>query len=633
MAGYDFNANRRERAGVPNPFRTFSEWIYPKNIKDAFIWGEYLWERNAKYRTCIQKVVSYFLAGLNVQQVKDKEVDAEQLDSFKDCLDDVYGTLQLVQQFGEELAAMGNVFVSAERVFSRELMCPNKDCGWQMRLKNLLKGRDYEWDGENFVGECPQCHRHVTWQVKDVKSELPDGRRIRFVFRPAEDMFVQYNRLTGTFKYLYKMPPDIVDAIKRGDSVYLEDTPKVFMDAAIKGGQLIEFPEDKFFSMRTHTLTCLDKLYKGWGIPLFLVAFNNMIRLQHLDKFNEAVMMDYIIPMRLISPEPQNLKAGIDDPNRMPMSGAQFRTFMSQAFKAVKGNPSQTIVSPVPVSYQRIGGDKDCLPVDIMEYETTELLTDMGIPQEFRQTTFQTVAPSMGLRMFEKQWVHFAKGLDKFTRWLSDLIANAHQFEDMFCTLDTTSFVEDDMNKQVQLNLMQGQMIARTPVLKKYGIDFDDDIKMRVKEQQQENDAMLEQQQDQENTEMVQSVIPPAAAPGIGQAQANIQQMMQQAQGGQPAGPEGPAAPAAPGAPMDPAMAGTPMPFNTNQSQAASVEQLMTDAQQLAQQLYNAPDRQSQLAQLKKTNPQMHAFVTQFLEDMQGQVESEAVVQSKMPQG
>ena len=80
-------------------------------------------------------------------------------------------------------------------------------------------------------------------------------------------------------------------------------------------------------------------------------------------------------------------------------------------------------------------------------------------------------------------------------------------------------------------------------------------------------------------------------------------------------------------------MAGTPMPFNTNQSQAASVEQLMTDAQQLAQQLYNAPDRQSQLARLKKENPQMHAFVTQFLDDMQGQVESQAVVQSKMPQG
>jgi hypothetical protein len=262
------------------------------------------------------------------------------------------------------------------------------------------------------------------------------------------------------------------------------------------------------------------------------------------------------------------LKAGIDDPNRMPMSGAQFRNFMAQAIRNVKGNPSQTIISPVPVSYQRIGGDKDCIPVDLMEHETSELLAGMGIPQEFRQTDFQVAAPSMGLRMFEKQWVHFAKGLDKFTRWLSDLIANAHQFEDMFCTLDTTSFVEDDMNKQVQLTLMQGQMIARTPGLKKYGIDFDDDIKMRIKEQQQENDAMLEQQQDQENTEMVQSVIPPAAAPGIGQAQANIQMMMQQAQGGQPAGPEGaaaPAAPAAPGAPMDPAMAGTPMPFNTNQ--------------------------------------------------------------------
>lgn len=632
MTSYDLSS-KRDRAGVPNPFRTFSEWIYPKTIHDVFIWAEYLWERNAKYRTSIQKVVAYFLAGLNVKQNKGKDVDAEQLEQFKDTLDDTYDTLQLCQQFGEELSAMGNVFVSAERVFVRELMCPNEDCGWQMRLKNLVKGRDYQWSGEHFEGECPQCHRKVTWQVKDVKSELPDGRRIRFVFRPAEDMYVQYNRLTGTFKYMYKMPSDIVDAIKRGDVAYLEDTPQVFMDAAVRNDMFIVFPEDKFFAMRTHTLTCLDKLYKGWGIPLFLVAFNNMIRLQHLDKFNEAVMMDYIIPTRLISPEPQNLKAGIDDPNRMPMSGAQFRNFMAQAIRNVKGNPSQTIISPVPVSYQRIGGDKDCIPVDLMEHETSELLAGMGIPQEFRQTDFQVVAPSMGLRMFEKQWVHFAKGLDKFTRWMSDLVANAHQYEDMTCSLDMTSFVEDDMNKQTQLGLMQAGMIAKTPVLKKFGIDFDDDVKQRIKEQQQENQAMMDEQKDQESAEMVQSVIPPAAAPGIGQAQANIQAMQQQAQGEAPAGP---GAPAQPGAPMDPAAAGgTPMPFNTNQSESASVEQLMTDAQQMAQQLYSVPEpeRRRELVNLKKNNPQMHAFVKQFMQDMRQQVASDAVAQSQQPQG
>ena len=144
---------------------------------------------------------------------------------------------------------------------------------------------------------------------------------------------------------------------------------------------------------------------------------------------------------------------------------------------------------------------------------------------------------------------------------------------------------------------------------------------------------MMDEQKDQESAEMVQSVIPPAAAPGIGQAQANIQAMQQQAQGEAPAGP---GAPAQPGAPMDPAAAGgTPMPFNTNQSQSASVDQLMVDAQQMAQQLYSMPEaeRRRQLVNLKQNNPQMHAFVKQFMQDMRQQVASDAVAQSQQPQG
>jgi hypothetical protein len=259
----------------------------------------------------------------------------------------------------------------------------------------------------------------------------------------------------------------------------------------------------------------------------------------------------------------------------------------------------------------------------------------MGTPQEFRTTSIQQVAPSMGLRMFERQWIHVAKGLGKLVRWMGDIIARAHQIEDMTVMLDMTSFVEDDMNKQVKLNLMQGGLIAKGPVLKSLGIDYEDDIKMQIKEQQMQADAAKEQQTNQENEEMTQSVLPPAAAPGIGQAQMNIEMMQQQAQGGAPAGGAAPAGPMPPGPPAGPGGPMGPMPFNTGQSGSASIEQMYQEAQQMAQQLYNAPPniRRQQLVQLKSTNPTMHAQVTQMLQDMSQQVASEAVAQSKQPQG
>jgi hypothetical protein len=30
----------------------------------------------------------------------------------------------------------------------------------------------------------------------------------------------------------------------------------------------------------------MDRFYKGWGTPLFLSSFNNILRLAYLDKFN-----------------------------------------------------------------------------------------------------------------------------------------------------------------------------------------------------------------------------------------------------------------------------------------------------------------------------------------------------------
>lgn len=107
--------------------------------------------------------------------------------------------------------------------------------------------------------------------------------------------------------------------------------------------------------MRTETLAELDKLYRGWGVPLFMASFGNLLRLAMLDRFNEAVVMEYIAPVRMISPDPNMLRAG-SDPNRNPISGDFFRHVMSNAVKTATANPTTWVVSPFAVNYQMIGG-------------------------------------------------------------------------------------------------------------------------------------------------------------------------------------------------------------------------------------------------------------------------------------
>ena len=124
-------------------------------------------------------------------------------------------------------------------------------------------------------------------------------------------------------------------AIVQGDPVYLNNTPMVFLKGAFSG-DYIQFPDDRFMHLRVDTLSSMDRYYKGWGTPMFLSSFNDVLRMAYLDKFNEAVATDFIAPLRMISPPPQNLMAGNDTLRQNPISGYQVRNFIFEAIKGVR---------------------------------------------------------------------------------------------------------------------------------------------------------------------------------------------------------------------------------------------------------------------------------------------------------
>ena len=132
------------RGLISNPFRTTSNRLYPRTIYDTLIWALWLYERDARYRMAIQRVCSYFISGVTVTpNDNDESADSDDVASLKTLLQDKYEILELTNKFGIDLAAMGNAFVSCERVFSRMLLCP--DCRkWEMALSQLHKGRELQ---------------------------------------------------------------------------------------------------------------------------------------------------------------------------------------------------------------------------------------------------------------------------------------------------------------------------------------------------------------------------------------------------------------------------------------------------------------------------------------------------------
>ena len=210
-----------------------------------------------------------------------------------------------------------------------------------------------------------------------------------------------------------------------------------------------------------------------------------------------------------------------------------------------------------------------------MQWYEQRIQESMVIPVELRQTTFQSVAPSMGLRMFERQWIHYTTSLEKGLRWMADLICQAHMLEKVDVTLDKTSFVEDDMHKQTVLQMAGSGMLSNDTVLNTIHLDFKDEFKKQLQEQQFQAEESAKIQSNQQEMEMTGSVLPPSGSVGIGAAQYNMEMVQQQNMPQDPAAAAGGAPPTAPMAPGAPA---APMPSGLENSRSAGVEQLFQQA-------------------------------------------------------
>lgn len=600
---------------MPNPFRTFANAYFPTTMLECHRLAKWLWTRNDQYKRAIQNVVRYFINDITVVQQGDvDDTDDASVARIADTLRDTYDILNYARRFGEEQACMGICFVSAMQKIKRMLVCPH--CGSTWALTHMRRGIDYVWTGSGFAGTCRSCGKRGELRRVDQKK-TGDPVKVLFKSWPQEDICIRYNQITGTSKYYYKIPADVRNAIRSGDPLYLEETPWCFIEAAISPHGYLEFDDEDFLCLRNDNMASLDKEYKGWAPPLFLASFANILQLQLLYRFNESVALDYIAPIRLLSPPPEATRAG-QDRNTMPISGAMFRSQMLNMVKGARNNPSTWFTSPFPVHYQMIGGEaKQLAPVELMEWQTAQLISGMNIPAELRQTSFQMVGPTMGLRMFERSWIHYARAQDHAVDWMARQIGKAEQWSPVKVSVDKTSFVEDEVNKNIRLQIGSGGLVSKDTMLKAAGLDYMEERKKLRNEREQEEEEAAKAQaamQNQQAIAQAATVPPPGAMQAIGQAE--------QAMAAQQAGA------AQPGAPMAPAMAAAPAGAGAIAATGnKSIAELEADAEAMAQQLFSMPEteRRRQLAEIRRTDETYHGMVIVALDKIRSQAQSQGV--------
>ena len=553
-------------SSFPDPFYDYASTVSPKDIKDVLKWAEYLWGRIGAWRMAAKRVVRYFLTDLDLTEGSEDE-----LKKYDDFLNKTLSLTENLALMGDDFFSYGNSFVSMYIPFRRYLICPK--CYLQRPIDRV----NYQFRDLAFYGQCPKCK--TTGEMLHVDRRSMDEDKFKIVRWSPHDIRIRHHILSGQSQYLWDIPKDFSEHLDKGVRFFIESTPWEILKAVHKK-ESFRFNQGIIYHMKEPTLCGVEN--RGWGIPSILYNFSQAYRIQILKRHDEALCMDYIVPFRIFSP------AKGSSPEADPMMDANLGDFVYNVHEMLsehRQDPTSWHSLPFPIEYQAIGGEaKNLVPTDLMNQALDELLNESGYPAEMYKGTLQVQAAPTALRLFQQTWTHLVAFNNSFIDWLLENIAISLNWERIRGRLQPVTLADDLEKRQLQLQLAAGQLISKGTALAPLGIEYDQEIKKIIQEDQAAAREQERAQREEQDRQMQMSQI-------LGQGDAGMG-------AGMPMGP------------MD----------------------VEGEADRMAQQIFQIPDhttRRRMLAQIKQSDPSMHAIVTSKMDDMRQQAGQQGIAMAQ----
>ena len=470
-----------------------------------------------------------------------------------------------IQAAGHDFMTYGNSFTTISMPFTRVLICG--ECKRETNIEHIPF--KYNVNQATFETFCPKCKVDKRHFVKDYKRK--DAKSINLIRWNPKFMTIKANRLTHAMEYWTDIPHEVKSGITSGDPFYIKTTPLPFLQA-IKSQKQFKFKDNHVFHLREPHLAGL--WLGGWGLPSILSSFKNFFRLQVLRRYNEVLMMDYIVPIRIISPAQGSYQDGNSIYNNM------MRTWTNEMQNAVvrhRSDGTDWNFFPFPVNYQAVGGEgRQLAPTEEVKDEEDRMLNGRGIPPELYRSSMTLQAAPIALRVFERGWSSLVRGMNLLAQDSVSKISSYMGSGDYECELESVKIIDDLENKAWRLQAMQANLLSKETAMGPMGIaDPEEEYKKILQEQMKEQDLSRESQ---EEAQMAQMGL-------INQQDPNGQDQ----QGG--------------GA----------TPENVNQ-----------EADDMARKLLQMPDseRRRQLTSIRNSNDTLHALVLKKMEQLRNQARS-----------
>lgn len=577
--------------------RSLSVKIFPRTLGEMFDWADWLWMHKGVYSQALINSVRYFLGDISVESVDTENSGTDERDKVLNDLEDSYGIFELLGKAGDEYVQWGNSFATAAPDLKRTFICRKCKTSYPATEASRVS-----YTQGLFSATCPFCkHAGEIDHVDRTDKNAP----LKVTFWNPRLIDIDYCASTKDCEYYLNPSREWETSFGEKNHLFLTTTRTEFLDA-LDTATRIKMDKDFFIHLKPSLPSTLEDVMKGWGLPLFMSSFEKVVELMMLSRYNEALLADYLIPFRVISPPGTN--EGVRGEPMLTMNLGDFREQALKMISQHRSNPTGIHVSPAPISYQVLGGEAtNLIPIDIMDKCINDLLSGMCIPLEFREMTMaNSGGPPVALRRFEKVWGAHVDALDRWLQWLCDCRTAILQAPAVRVKLIKASIYDDDMSRDLKAKLAIGGTLSMDTGLRPLGVTYElEQVKKRDEEMRQLKLDMEFQQQMEAQQELQGVMAEPQ--PGV-MALAQQQQMQAEGMGAMPD-------------------AAAPPQGGGGGEQPADVDQLWAQAEQMAQQIISAPpeERRSMLINLSKTNPQLHAFVKRIIEQAEQQAGQQGV--------